>query len=1048
MILICALIALGVVPLPMSKQESELVIQGAQSPSISPDGRRLAFSWRGDIYAGSADGGVATPLTSHVQFDGSPVFSPNGKWIAFASTRNGSNDIYIVPAAGGPVKQITKSPASEIPAAWTADSTSILYSANRESPHPGLYSIKVDTLRVTRITEDFRRLGGAALAPNGKSLVFTRDGFPWTRPRYRGSAASQLWLMDTASKARTDLTHNVQQYLWPHFTPNGKSIICVTTGEETANVQWLGRPPLKWVDNPDKTPNIWSLPVDGSRPTRLTSFVGGSVRYPSVADKTGDIAFAHGTDIYIQATPYTAPKKLRFTAGNADEKTNITQRFVVQNNGVGEAELSPDGKLMAFLVNNDLWTIPVDKEKGRNADIATRVTDWIGFDRDFIWTPDNKKLIFVSDRDGNDKLFATDLVTKQTQALWSKPETVSAPKLTPDSKRVSFWVGGAKDVAGYYVCELDGTLPRRIVAVPTAHQGYTSWSPDGKYLAFSRVSTVTSTPDIFITLADGTGSPINVTRLATYHGPMTWSPDGKYLYFASNRDGDGLYAIPLQPVDVRPDDAEPQVGKTDNVKFDIDFNDIQMRIIRITTGGVGDITALKDGRIIFVQGGDITTCTADGKNITKLTQGGGVSSLRISPDEKTASFLRGAQIFILKGINPGTPQPLITFNATGTTNLTERRKVAFNQFWRAFQTNFYDNNFHGRDWTKLKASYEPMLAGVATNEEMATLLNMMAGELEASHSEVGAASNGITAQGVKHLGVTFDASYDGPGIKIATVPALTPGSFTKTKLTSGEYIVAINDKDCNVDEYLWDLLAENGDRDIALLVNNKPSRDGARTVKFRPLSNGEWSSLIYRNRISARRTKVETTSDGKIGYVHIAGMGEDNQNTFEKEFYSWAEGKQGMIIDVRENGGGNIGDRLVSWLRNKPYSMYVPRDGDPKLGPPEWAARTFPKMPIVVLMGENSFSNAEMFPYGMKATGLATLIGKPTPGYVIWTSGFPLIDGTSARMPGAGVYRIDGSPMENLGEKPDIDVDWPLDDYMAGRDPQLERAIKELFNKK
>ncbi len=1044
---LAAITALGIAAVPSLASAQDVTIHGAQAPALSPDGKRVAFSWRGDVYIAAASGGTASPLTAHAEFDGNPVFSPDGKWIAFSSNRNGNSDIFIVPSTGGTPRRVTKSPASEVPTDWTPDSKSIYFSANRESNVPGIYTVNVDSLKVQRIVEDFKRIGGAAPLAGGKQLVYTRDGFPWTRPRYRGSAASQLWRFDIASKKRTAITSGEQQYLWPRPTPDGKSVICVTTGEETPNAQWFGKAPLKWTDNADKTPNVWSIPVDGGKPQRLTSLTGGSVRYPSLAAKTGDIVFAHGKDIYIRPATGGDPRKLMLIAGTADDKTNPISRWSISNNQVSEQEPSPDGKQVAFLVNNDIWVAPIDKGKGRNVDLAERITDWIGYDRDFVWTPDGKQILFVSDRDGNDKLYSVDVASKRVTPLWTKPEAVSAPKLTPDGKRVSFWVGGSRDVAGLYTALLDGTDTKKVAAVPSAHQGFSSFSPDGRFVAYSRESTITGNPDIYIAPLDASKPAENVTRLASFHGQMSWSPDGRFLFFASNRDGDGLYALPLQPVDVRADDGETTIGKLENVKIEIDFTDIQTRIRQIVPGSASDISVLKDGRVLFIGNGDVTTCAFDGKNVTKVTGGGGTGMLRLAADEKSATYLRGGQIFAIKGIAPGTPQPLVTFTASGETDINQLRAVAFTQFWRSYQTRFYDPNFHGRDWVALRDAYRPLLGGVGTREEFATVLNMLAGELEASHAEVGPAASPIASTGVKHLGVTFDEAYDGPGIKIRTVPPRTPGSYAKTKLSPGEFIVAIDGKDCSVDENLWDILQDRGDRDVTLLVNSKPVRDGARTVTFRALSMGDWSNINYRNKIDTRRKQVESASGGRIGYVHIAGMGGDNQNTFEKEFFSWAEGKDAMVIDVRENGGGNIGDRLISWLGNKPYSTYVPRDGDPKSGPPDWAARTFPKIPIVVLMGENSFSNAEMFPYGMRATGLATLIGKPTPGYVIWTWGLPLIDGTSARMPGAGTYRKDGSPMENLGEKPDIDVEWPAEDYLAGRDPQLERAIKELLAK-
>jgi len=252
--------------------------------------------------------------------------------------------------------------------------------------------------------------------------------------------------------------------------------------------------------------------------------------------------------------------------------------------------------------------------------------------------------------------------------------------------------------------------------------------------------------------------------------------------------------------------------------------------------------------------------------------------------------------------------------------------------------------------------------------------------------------------------------------------------------------MAIDGVDVNLDENLYRQINDKVGRVLTFLVNTKPTRDGARTVKYTCLTSSEYNTLLYLNRVDRARDYVEKRSGGKLTYLHIGGMGGNNQVTFERELYEYSLGKKGVIIDVRHNGGGNIADTLVSWLATKQHGFYVSRDALPEASP----SRVWDK-PIVVLMAESSFSNAEMFPYDMRARGLAKLVGKPTPGYVIWTFGFPLVDGTQARMPHGGVYRKDGTPMENIGEQPDVNVTLTVDDWLNDRDPQLEKAIDLLL---
>jgi tricorn protease len=1028
--------------LPPPKEEPAI---GARMPAVSPDGKQLAFVWRGDIWVSPISGGRAYPVTSHVEYDSNPIFSPDGNWIAFSSNRNGNADIFIVPSNGGVARQITFSSGGETATDWTPDGKYLIFSGRRDTANAGIFAIDVETLRFKRLTEDYKNLNEATYSPDGKTVAFQRYGFPWTRPRYHGSAAAQLWTLDLATGKRTTVVDDEKQHLWPRFLPSGKQLVAVSVSDLTPNAQWLNKPlpPLK--DSPARTPNLWSFPADGKgAPKQLTKFVGGSVRFPAVARKSGDIVFEYGVDLYRLAPGATEPKKLTLYCGGEDKQNNVV-RQVFTNSDVEEAEISPDGKTFGFVIKGDLWTIPVEKAKTRNADDAVRLTDYPGFDRDFNWSKDGKQIFFVSDRSGNDRVFAMDVETKKVRPLWEGKDDAGGPSITPDGKLVAFWVRGKESEAGLYVKPTavgDAGVPaKRLVAVPAPLQGQYSFSPDNKWIAFTRRGAETGGMNIYIMPMDGSKPAVNVTRLNAYHGQPVWSPDGKYLFFQSTRDDNGLYVLPLKPEDARSDELVIKYEKPKApVAIEIDFEDTAQRIRKVTGQSPdADLAISDEGQIYFVSGGDAYQASFDGKEVKKLTSTGGVSSLRTSPDGKTLFFRRNGALVTLKTGAPGYPTTPVAFNAEWERNVRAERAAAFNQLWRSYNTRFYDGNFHGRDWASIRKRYEPMLNAVGTREELATVMNMMIGEIEASHSEVGAAPSPIASPSTRQLGVYFDYSYNGPGIKVKDVPKRAPGSYAKTRIKPGEYIVAVDGKDVTLDENLYKTL-DVGDRDLILLVNDKPTRQGARTVTYHALTGGELSDLYYRNRVEWLRKEVDQKSGGTVAYVHIAGMGGPNQTTFDREFYEYSEGKKAVIIDVRFNGGGNIADTLVSWLAIKPYGVSVPRDGYPSPAP----GRSWNK-PIIVLMNEHSYSNAEMFPDYMRATGLAKLVGMPTPGYVIWTGGLPLVDGTNARMPGSGVFRKDGSPMENLGEKPDVTVPLSNEDWMANRDPQLDKAIEMLM---
>jgi C-terminal processing protease CtpA/Prc len=330
-----------------------------------------------------------------------------------------------------------------------------------------------------------------------------------------------------------------------------------------------------------------------------------------------------------------------------------------------------------------------------------------------------------------------------------------------------------------------------------------------------------------------------------------------------------------------------------------------------------------------------------------------------------------------------------------------------------------------------------LLDAVETNDEFASLLHAMVGELETSHAEVTPATNGLTSPVTPELGFTFDYTYAGPGLRVKNVPSGAPGSYLKTEINPGDYILAINGQEVTLTEKLFQWINDKQDREFEFLVSTNADRSGARTVKYKVFTQSEWTELNYKNRTERLRKYVEEKSAGKVGYVHLQAMGANNQIKFEREAYEYMAGKEAMILDVRFNSGGNISDTLIDWIERKPHGYFRPRDAAPETAP----YRAWEKK-CIVLMNEHSYSNGEMFPSAMRTRHLAQLVGRPTPGYVIWTSELRLVDGTGARMPGSGVYRLDGSNLENGGERPDFDVALTPEDWLNDRDPQLDKAIE------
>lgn len=1048
---VCATALMNQLNMPAAQAQGRLLplpeqkpIRGANFPALSPDGKTLCFCYLGDLWIVPAAGGTATRLTIHEAHDAYPHWSPDGRWIAFSSNREGNYDVYVISSLGGSARQLTFHSSNDYAMDWSPDGSKVLFYGMRNASTWQIYSIDVKGGVTKTLTSDDQYLRYACYSPDGQSIAYDRGGSiaAWWRPKYKGSANMEIYSKSLATGKVTRVTDYEGTDLWPLYSADGKSIFYVS----------------------DRlTPGMSNLvagPALGGKPTLITKHKEGSVRWPGIARSGSAIAYELSGDLYTVSLSANRavgePKKLAIYAPTDDKANNVTR--LTLTNGAQEVEVSPDGKTLALALRGEIWTIPT------TGGDAKRLTANPARDYDIIWSTDSKKLYFVSDRNGNFDLFSIDVATKEVKPISTDPNDENSPKLSPDGKWVSFLRSGTQ--GGIYVWPADGSAaPRRVTESKGNNLEFGvginsySWSPDNKWIAFSRRDSIDSADVWVVPLAGGTtANAKNVTYYPGRNSEPAWTADGKYLLFLSARDGqEDIYKVPLVPEKEEPDTAAPAGqpnpmggGTTADkkpVEVKIDYDEIHNRAKRLTTQGAAGFVVTPDGKqVVFVAaaGGapDFYMIPVAGGSAQRLTQSGvGFGEPRFTNEAgKFYAIGLGGSVNLIQRTGPIWQVQPIAFSARMDFDRRAEIRQAFNEFWRRMNVGFYDPKMHGTDWRAMRAKYEPLLEGVGTKEDFAMyLLSPLVGELNASHTEIGPAP-GPPGPQTADLGMTFDENYAGPGLRVAGYMPKGPDDDLGPKIKVGEYILAIDGEDVSWNESMYQTLIDKAGKTVELLVSGKPGKDGARTIKLKPVTNAAWRELEYERKVKDAHDKVAKLSGGHVAYVHIQAMDQPSLRRMERELWGIAREADALVLDIRGNRGGNTHDAILGQLSRPVYGYQQPRDGERTTQP----TRSWGK-PIVLLIDQNSVSDGEIFPLGFRNLHIGKIVGTPTPGYVIGTYDQRLQDGTTYRIPMWGWFGADGKNMENNGVKPDVEVNMTEEDIQQHRDRQLEVAVDMLM---
>ncbi|MGE0130638.1 MAG: S41 family peptidase [Blastocatellales bacterium] len=1047
---------------------------------------KIVFTYLGDIWTASENGQNIKRVTVHRARDVYPRFSPDGKWIAFSSDRNGNNDVFIVPAEGGAAKQLTFHSADDSVQGWTPDGRAVLFASQRSEDFMGrLYTVSVDDAKERNAGSDMGVY--ATFSPDGKKLAINRKSQSYWRKYYRGSYQTDVTVMDIAAKKFTDVTDFDGMDSWPMWSHDGH-IYFVSDREGNGLT------------------NIWRVRESGGKAEQVTSFKTGDVRWPAMSADGKAIVFEHGFGVWKLdvVSRKAAPIKLDIAA-ETQENLIETRDF---NSQLDDYDLAPSGRRIVLSVHGEIFTAPTD-----DGDLR-QITNSPWRDKDPKYSPDGKWITFISDRNGREEIYiiaadgagepqkVTDLDTLKSNFSWS-----------PNSKEIAFT--GSDGKLRKYTLE-----SKQTAELSSSRYGAISapvWSPDGKWIAFSKADHTRNTDIYLIPSAGGDARAVTFDSYSDVN--PRFSPDGRKLYFVRNEGGGfgggggqasaQIHHITLEREDHDPNDPEMRAEQSEAGEgggqrragppqrnpppreINIDWAGLKRRTRQLTRmpSSVFNFAITPDNRtIVFVttelaglrSTPVIYSIQEDGRRLTRVTigQGGagddeggpgrggfggfgrGISGLNITRDGRSLYFREGQSVYSVSLSPSGGGAGGFAALGGGSggqgghrrVNFTAKVKIdkpaewaeMFDDAWRTMKYRFYDPQMHGQNWDAARAKYQPLVADVGDRQELLNIINEMIGELNASHT--GAAPGFRGREGsisTSHLGVELESDERAGRYRVTHVFEDGPADKDWVKVGEGDYLLAINGKPVKAGDNFWPLLNNDNrlNRKVAVTFNNKPAEDGAWQTRIEPISSGAFSQLRYERWVKQRGEIVEKLSNGRIGYLHIQAMNQPSLRKFEKEIRE-NRNKEALIIDQRWNGGGNIEQELLAILVQRQYQVWQPRGTEPSGRP--FAGFFGPK---VVLQNWRSASNAEMFPAGFRALGLGKTIGTPTMGAVIGTGSYSLIDGSTVRTPGVGVYLADAkrTNMENNGVQPDILVENTPEDNLAGRDRQLETAVQELL---
>jgi tricorn protease len=1074
------------VPAPAVAQDAEAQREAARAtlpegeaawlrnPALSPDGRTIVFTYRGDLWTVGVEGGDAARLTNHPAHDHAPVWSPDGQHIAFASDRFGNFQLFIIPAAGGEPRRLTFHSTSETPFAFTPDGRHVVFGAsrldhpdNRQFPSgslPELYQVPVEGGRVSQLltlpAED------VAFSEDGRLAVYhDRKGGENEWRKYHTSAITRdLWVWDRDADTHRQLTNADHESRSPVLVPGSDQVYFLSEVSGSYNVH--------------------RIPLAGGAAEPVTRFRGQPVRFLSAA-RDGTLAFGH--DGLLYTLPPGAEEPRRVPVRIASDWRENDERVISVSGGISDLSISPSGKELAFTSRGEVFATSLE------TGTTKRLTNTPERETSVHFSPDTSAILYASERGGRWGIWEARRVRSEEPYFFvstlidEHPVVVndrnnSQPLPSPDGKRLAF----VEDFHTLRVLDREsGSVITLLTDEHIFSGGQFEWSPDGNWMLFTWAVPGRATRDIGVVRTDGSGEIHNLTRSGFSDTGAQWILGGKGMIWRSNRDGlrslqasgsteADVYAmfftqdaweefrLTKEELDLRREmRGETGGGARSGNRADttaaaapleLDFENARERRARLTihSSSLGGYLVSKDGESLyylarFERGLNLWSTnlrTQETRQVLALNAGS--ASISWNPAEDRIVLVAGGSVSL---VNPSNwSRTNVPVSGEMVVSQAAERAAMFDQMWRRVNDAFYTRTFHGADWDAVRTIHEKFLPHVGNNHEFAELMSEALGELNVSHSGAGYSSSSSGDDATAALGIFFDQSPEAvaaPGMRILEVMKGGPLDRADLDIRPGAVIESIDGEAVTAEVDPARLLNRKAGNRVLLRVRDPlgSGSSGVIEVVVQPISTGAENSLRYDRWVEMNRREVEELSSGRLGYVHVQGMNDRVYRSTFEEVLGRHFDKEGMVIDTRFNPGGDLVADLEMFFSGRHFFEYTTDDRSSGFEPNfRWTR------PSVTLVSEGNYSDGHCFAWAYQEMGIGPLIGMPVHGTCTFGGGNTLLDGLRFGVPARGVKDArSGRFLENWQTEPDIVVPNTPEVVTRGRDQQLERAVEELL---